>query len=85
MAKNKQDKSKIVTNVGAWIESPSTPIELFVEFADGHREPATFEGVGLNLVALCNSGIYVLYGRLLNEIKIEDLDSWKRKRTAKNP
>ena len=46
------------------------PLEMVLKFADGHIEHAESAAMGLNIVLVCESGIFIIAGKLLNEIKI---------------
>ena len=46
------------------------PLEMIVKFADGHIEHAESAAMGLNIVLVCESGIFIIAGKLLNSIKI---------------
>ena len=73
----KLEQSQTVTAFGLrdsvpeWREWTGRPLEMILYFADGHVEHAESADVGLNHVMVCETGIFIVAGKLLNPIKID--------------
>jgi hypothetical protein len=76
MKTKKRRKSETVVNLDVrestpeWREWTGRPMELILSFADGHVEHAEHVGRGFNNVMVCETGIFIISGKLLNKIEV---------------
>jgi prepilin-type processing-associated H-X9-DG protein len=73
--KSIKKKKETVTSFGLRESVPEVrewtghPLEMILGFADGHVEHAEGASVGFNHVMVCETGIVIIAGKLLNGIK----------------